>query len=253
MQKNKYRLGLVSVSFRQHTPREILEATKAAGLACIEWGSDVHAPCHDVSRISAIAELQRVYGIQCSSYGTYFRLGETQTDELPRYIEAAKMLGTDVLRLWCGKKSGAHMSAEERAHLFDQCHHAARIAEENGVIFCMECHRATFTERPDDAIALMQAVQSPHFRMYWQPFQWLRTEESAAIAKAIAPYTEHIHVFNWKGEERYPLMDAVDEWRQCLTAFTTPRTLLLEFMPDDSLASLKREADALKEIAGVTL
>lgn len=111
----------------------------------------------------------------------------------------------------------------------------------------------TFTERPDDAITLMQAVHSPHFRMYWQPFQWLRTEENREIAKAVAPYTEHIHVFNWMDEARFPLGEAVTEWRQYLTAFTAPRTFLLEFMPDDSLASLKREADALKEIAGVTV
>ena len=41
---DKSKLGLVSVSFRGHTPREILEEMKKVGLSCIEWGSDVHAP-----------------------------------------------------------------------------------------------------------------------------------------------------------------------------------------------------------------
>ncbi len=253
MHKMMYRLGLVSVSFREHTPEEILQAMQDAGLTCIEWGSDVHAPCKDTEHISAIAELQKKYGITCSSYGTYFRLGETPLAELPAYIIAAKMLGTDVLRLWCGKKSGANMTVEERESLLDQCRRAAEIAKEYGVILCMECHQHTFTENPDDAVELMRTVNSPHFRMYWQPFQWLTAAESMAIAKRIAPYAEHIHVFNWKGNDRFPLGDAVEEWRAYLTAFSTPRTLLLEFMPDDNLASLKKEAESLKEIAGETV
>ena len=44
MKDGQYHLGVVSVSFRQHTPEEILEATRAAGLSYIEWGSDVYAP-----------------------------------------------------------------------------------------------------------------------------------------------------------------------------------------------------------------
>ena len=35
----KHELGLVSVSFREHTPAEILTAMQSAGLTCIEWGN----------------------------------------------------------------------------------------------------------------------------------------------------------------------------------------------------------------------
>ena len=38
--------------------------------------------------------------------------------------------------------------------------------------------------------------------------------------------------------------------KRYLTAFTTPRTLLLEFMPDDRLESLPTEAEALRAIIG---
>ena len=64
--KDRYRMGLVSISFRSHTPREILEAMRRAGLTCIEWGSDVHAPCRDTAALRAIASLQEEYGIACS-------------------------------------------------------------------------------------------------------------------------------------------------------------------------------------------
>ena len=250
MESNKYKLGLVSVSFRQHDPKTIIKAAQAARLSCIEWGSDVHAPCRDVARLHEIVSLQKEYGIFCSSYGTYFRLGETPIEELEAYIDTAKLLGTDILRLWCGRKSGKDMTDAEKNGFFEVCRRAADIAESNGVILCMECHRGTFTEDPDDAACLAKTVNSPNFRMYWQPFQWQSAEQNIENAKKIAPFTEHIHVFNWKGERKLPLADAICEWREYLKAFSAPRTLLLEFMPNGTLEELAGETAALKNIIG---
>lgn len=250
MENSKYTLGLVSVSFRQHSPKEILEAARAAGLSCIEWGSDVHASCRDIERLREIAALQNEYGIFCSSYGTYFRLGETPIEELETYIQAAKMLGTNILRLWCGVKSGKDMTNEERDALLDVCSKAANIAEESGVTLCLECHKKTFTEDPDDAIWLMKSVNSPHFRMYWQPFQWQTESDNIENAKKISKYAEHIHVFNWKGNKKLPLLEAVEEWQEYLRCFSTPRALLLEFMPNGTLEELMKETIALKKITG---
>ena len=70
-----FQAGLVSVSFRDHSPEEILFAMQQARLTCIEWGSDVHAPCADGKALDKLVSLQKKYGITCCSYGTYFRLG----------------------------------------------------------------------------------------------------------------------------------------------------------------------------------
>lgn len=246
----KYTLGLVSVSFRQHSPKEIIKAAKAAGLSAIEWGSDVHAPCTDTARLDEIASYQKEYGIECSSYGTYFNLEKDAIEELQKYIDAAGILNTRILRLWCGTKSGDRMTDREREELFRRCRMAADLAEANDVILCMECHQGTFTQRPEDALALMEAVHSPAFRMYWQPFQWLDAEGSLAVARMVSPYTEHIHMFQWRGSDRFSLREGIQDWQMYLTAFTAPRTLLLEFMPDDRIESLPSEVDAMKAIVG---
>lgn len=248
--KNQYRLGVVSVSFRQHTPKEILEAAKSAGLSHIEWGSDVHAPCHDRRTLRQIADLQKEYGIICSSYGTYFRLGETPIDELEDYIKAARILETDILRLWCGTKCGEDYSEREKQQFIKQCERAATIAEKAGVTLCMECHKETYTQRPEDALELMRAVGSPNFKMYWQPFQWKSVEENLVYAEAIAPHVRHIHVFQWKGQQRFSLADGIEEWKKYLGKFSGPHTLLLEFMPDDKISALLTEANALRTIIG---
>ena len=158
------------------------------------------------------------------------------------------MLGTEILRLWCGSKSAAEMTDEEKTAFVSECRTAARIAARHGVTLCMECHMKSFTERVEDAAWLMQEVNSPCFRMYWQPFQWQTGEENVQNAQRIAPYAMHVHVFNWRGEEKLPLIGAVAEWRAYLKHFPTPRTLLLEFMPNGRIDELVAEAVALKKI-----
>lgn len=243
-------LGLVSISFRSLSVDEIFTAVKEAGLSCIEWGSDVHAPCQDKEKLEYIAARQKQEGIRCCSYGTYFRLGVHQTGELLNYIEAAEILGTNILRIWCGDKGSKEYTPEERERLYDACRAAAKLAEEHQVKLCMECHNHTLTDQKDAALALMKAVDSPWFGMYWQPNQWRTEDENLEYIKALAEYTEHIHVFNWKGSERLLLENAVEQWKKYLRGFVRQHTLLLEFMPDDDVKSLKRETMALRKIAG---
>lgn len=243
-----YNLGLVSISFRDKSPMEIVRAVKDAQLACIEWGGDVHAPVDDLQRLQEIANLQSEYGVYCSSYGTYFRLGINDTAELEGYISAAKTLGTDVLRLWCGNKSPHEYTEDEKLKLFEECKKAAVIAERAGVKFCLECHNNTYTETKETALELMGYVSSPNFKMYWQPNQFKSFEENVEYIRLLKDYTEHIHVFNWKGNDKFPLADAKPVWQSYLAEFAQDKTLLLEFMPDNRIESLNTEAEALCEI-----
>ena len=247
----KYNLGLVSVSFRKNAPQEILSAMKKANLSFVEWGSDVHAPKDDLEKLNMLAALQKEYGITCSSYGTYFCLGRDDLGELEDYIKAAQLLGTDVLRVWCGNKNNEDYSVNEKAALFNACKKAADIAEKHSIKICLECHGGTYTNSKESALELMQYVNSNNFRMYWQPNQFKSVDENIAYAKLLSVYTENIHVFNWEKDERKPLNDAKLTWQKYLECFENDKTLLLEFMPDDKIDTLIYEADALKEIVGV--
>ncbi len=239
-------LGLCSVSFRKHQPEEILRAMQAAGLSCIEWGSDIHAPKDDTEKLTGLVALQKQYNIRCCSYGTYFRVGVTPAEELDGYIRAAKLLGTDTLRLWCGNKNAEDYTQAE--HLFSQCKALAEIAQKHSVTLCMECHSGTYANSRDSILRLMEQVGHPAFRMYWQPQQHHSFAENLACAKAVSPYVRNIHIFNWKGEEKHPLRDAADTWMAYLDCFDGRQTLLLEFMPDGKLESLITEAEALRQI-----
>ncbi|MBQ8358413.1 MAG: sugar phosphate isomerase/epimerase [Oscillospiraceae bacterium] len=242
--------GLVSISFRKLTPEEVISAAANAGLKMIEWGSDVHAPRDQIDRLEEIVQLQKKYGVGCCSYGTYFYLGRDPVEQIPEYINAAKTLGTDTLRLWCGTKSPQEYTQEEKEALFADCRRAAKMAEEQGVTLCMECHIRTFTETKESALELLAAVNSPAFRMYWQPNQFRSIEENVEYAKALKDYIDHIHVFQWKGTDRFPLAEGVNEWKSYLKEIPGEHMLLLEFMPDNKVESLPAEAQALYALKG---
>ena len=165
-------------------------------------------------------------------------------------VEAAKKLGTNIIRLWAGNEGSAAYTGQKKEDFFSECRKIAQFGAQNDVIFCLECHNWTYTDTKETALELMKAVDSPNFRMYWQPNQFKSVEENIAYAKLLSPYTEHIHVFNWKGEQKMPLCEAVDVWKRYLSAFDTDKTLLLEFMPDGNIQSLEKEAAALRQIIG---
>ncbi len=244
------RIGLASVSFRALGPGEIIAAVRRTGLSCIEWGSDVHAPPDQPEKIRKIAAEQKTAGLVTSSYGTYFRLGETSLNELERYIEAADLLGTNVLRLWCGTKSASLYTAGERDRLYDICRSASAIAARCGAVLCMECHEDTLTDTAESATSLMEAAGGPSFRMYWQSLRTMKFEENLSYAARIAPWVERVHVFYRRRDRRTSLRKGLNPWRRYLNALGGEKTLLLEFMPDDSIQSLQTEAEALCELTG---
>lgn len=244
----KFDYGLVSVSFRQLNPIEIITYCKNAGLTCIEWGSDVHAPHSQIDALNELAILQQKHGVRCCSYGTYFRIGVNNSDELNSYINAAKILGTNVLRVWCGNKSFAEFSNLEKENFINECKAIAHIAENNNVIVCMECHNGTFTDSVDGALYLMNHVDSPNFQMYWQPNQFITFNDNNEYANRISQYTKRIHVFYWTKDRMYPLSKGKKEWVQYLKNFKTDIPLLLEFMPDGKPETVFTEAKTLFEI-----
>ena len=245
----KFNLGICSVSFRTMDPAEIIKAVSEVGLSCIEWGSDVHVKCNDKVAADEINRLQKEYGITTASYGTYFYLGKNTLEELKEYIKTAKMIGADILRLWCGEKSSSSFSPEEKAEFFAECKMAAKIAEAENVVLGMECHGGTFCDEPDSCVELMEAVNSKHFRMYWQPDTIGVTAPNIESARKLSEYAVNIHVHYWVDSKHQPLGDGVEPWRSYVSEFTPGKCLLLEFMPDGRIETLPKQAEALKAIA----
>ena len=242
-------LGLVSITFRQLTPAQIIPLVKEAGLTAIEWGSDVHVPQTDLENARRVGEMTREAGLTVSSYGSYYRLGTGQ-DFLP-YLDAAEALGAPIIRIWAGTKNADQVDWIAFLGMVAEAKAIARMAAERGITIAFEYHHGTLTDTGSSALSLVQAVNEPNCRLYWQPEFSKSWRTLMSDLEKVASYVEICHVFKWTADHtRLPLKLGFGDWvgfLNCVLAWGD-KPLLLEFVPGDDPAVLTQEADALREI-----
>ncbi len=241
--------GLVSVSFRKNSPEDIVKLMKKADLSFVEWGSDVHVPEGNERHAELVRRLTEQAGIEDSSYGTYYRLGQNQN--IKPYIKGAAALHTKILRLWAGTKGSAEATEDERAAWVAEAKSVCRKAAEHDLKIDFEYHPNTLTDDAGSAKRLMEEINEPNVGLYWQPDYRLSKEQNLAAIEKVKEYVDILHLFYWgeKGTVRLPLADGADELKAYIAAFSDkPTKKLLEFVPNDDIEILPREAETLYSI-----
>ena len=245
--------GLVSVSFRKNTVEEVVAAVKAAGLTAIEWGGDIHVPHGDLSAARKAADLCREAGITISEYGSYYIIGKSEPGEFDKVVASAKALGTDLIRVWPGQMlKTAQLTQEGYAAMVAD---AKRICDAAPAFrIALECHPMSLTEEYPMALKFLSDVDRENLKMFWQPCQYHDLSYNLSAIDALLPHVQSVHVFNWTANRdnpmpnRFPLAQGEQNWKLYLEKLTKKDGLnyMLEFMPDDSMDTLSREAATLK-------
>lgn len=236
--------GLVSISFRKETPQTLIRASREAGLEKIEWGGDVHVPVGDLARAKQVGKETRAAGLDPCAYGSYFRIGISPLDEWQRTIDTALALGAKLIRVWAGNKNSEDMDEADWSALTETAAWMAGTAREAGLLVATECHNGTATNEYHAAVKMLKAVNLPNFRTYWQPNQFCSDAYNLEAAQALLNWMENVHVFTWRGHDRFPLADGEALWLEYLR-IVGERPLLLEFMHDDRLETLPETARTL--------
>ncbi len=244
--------GLVSVSFRKNTVEEIIEEASASQLSVIEWGSDIHCPVGDIDRARTIAGLCRARGIELLTYGTYFDLGKNTPDDFCDVISSAEALGAKKIRIW-GQKYIPECQGELWEKAVSDTVRICNMASVRGMLVCLECHDGTVTEDYHSALEFIKQVNHPALRLYWQINEKKDKAYNLCAARALAPYLECIHAFyTIPNRIRIPIINGKADWLDYLDALQTGNKkelpILLEFMPDGRIESLKSEAEGLHSI-----
>lgn len=239
--------GLVSVTFRKLTPDEIFKLCEQCALRCIEWGGDIHVPAGNMQRAREVAAMSKTFGIPTSSYGSYFRLGNSD-DDFKRNLETAVELGAPVLRIWAGTEGSADCGEKKRGEWTQQLARISEEAEKAGVDVAPEFHINTLTDSLDSLRYLLKVL--PKQKFYWQP-RWDWSEEDRLTAlREIGDRLTHIHVFSWKIENgreiRLPLEDGESMWKKVISGLDAEKKALMEFVQDDEPQNLVRDAKILK-------
>ncbi|MFJ2756914.1 sugar phosphate isomerase/epimerase family protein [Nocardioides sp. NPDC087217] len=241
------RPGLCSVTARHLPTGGVLEAAAEAGLACIEWGADVHAP--PAGDLRGLAAATAAAGLAVASYGTYWRA--PADDDGGALIGAAQALGCTRLRIWAGTTGSAEASPAERAEVVRRVQRLADEAAGHGLELAFEHHDLTLADTVESTLDLLDEVDRPNVGTYWQPRVGEPSEVALAGLARLLPHVRAVHAFSWwPRHERLPLAARADLWPaalEMLAAAGRPTDVLLEFLPDDDMSMLPSEAGRLRE------
>lgn len=247
------RLGLCSVTFRRLPAAEVARRTAAAGLQIIEWGADVHAPPQEPDTLRAVRAATEQSGLTCCSYGSYFRADPGETAGFPALAGAAVLLGAPRIRVWAGGVGSREAMPAERHGTVVRLREAARTAAGHGLELALEFHARTLTDTVASTLQLLEEVDAPNLRTYWQPPLDAPHEVALAGLAALADRVSAVHVFSWwPGNRRLPLAEREGLWTgvfDLLHRRDIQADALLEFMPGDDPAVLPRDAETLRRMA----
>ena len=251
-------IGLVSVTFRQLPPEEIVRLCRQAGLDGIEWGGDIHVPPGDLETARQVGAVTASQGLRVLAYGSYYRLGagsDPQRDFAP-VLTSARALGAPLSRVWPGDRGSAAADEAYYKAAAAETRIICGMAGEYGIRVAYEYHPGTLTDCIDSARRLLDLCGGCGIRSLWQP-RVIPAEENLKELEQMDGRLAHIHVFHWVKREgqtlRLPLAQGAADWKQYLAAAARipgGHGLLLEFVPGDSPEQFIADARTLRRWAG---
>ena len=248
--------GLVSVSFRKLSLRQITGLAAEAGLDGIEWGGDVHVPHGELDVARDAARLTLDAGLDVASYGSYYRCAESEEAGLSfaAVVDTARELGAPTIRVWPGRQGSADAEPAYRAKVVDDLRNAGALAAEAGMGLGIEFHSHSLTDTNASAQQLIAEVGHPNVRLYWQQSIGESHEYCCDGLAAILQCLANLHVFYYTstGDEREqrPLSEGEAVWADYLRlAASVPgeRWAMLEFVRGETREQLLEDAATLLE------
>lgn len=248
------RPGLVSVTFRQLSPRQVIDLVRQADLAAIEWGGDVHVPHGDVAQALLVREMSEDAGLGIPTYGSYYRVGHPETGPFQEVLETAVALGAPAIRVWAGRIGSDEADVAYRQRVVEDTRRIVGLADDADINIAYEFHGNTLTDSYASAIQLLENVERPTLRSFWQPPKGSAEQENLDGIDRLAPWIQHIHLFSWllcEGETvRLPLVEHEPQWLAYLgrlNALPGNRFALLEFVRDDNPQQFLDDAATLRQ------
>ncbi len=241
--------GLCSVTLRDRSIADVAGIAAEAGLAGIEWGTDVHV--HDDPTADEARGATMEAGLDVLSLGSYYRAGSfADFDSVTRL---AVRLGAPRIRIWAGERGSNGADSEVWSAVVRDSQRIAAIAGKQGVGLAFEYHGGTLTDTPESALQLLEHINRENVGTYWQPAVGLSDQAALASLRQVLPHVAGVHCFSWwPVQERLALHGRKQLWQSVadvLREAGRPIDMMLEFVADDSPENVSHDADFLNYIA----
>jgi sugar phosphate isomerase/epimerase len=249
--------GLVSITFRQLTPAQIIDLVKKSGLNCIEWGGDIHAPHGDLKIARSLRRQCADADILLPTYGSYYRTSsnDAKNPSIRAVLDSAAELGVEQVRIWAGNEGSAQMTAKRRNELVATLRQDSEIAATYGLQLSLEYHANTLTDSDESVKQLMTELADSQIKFYWQPVVGQSIQCQLDSLATVSSKLAHIHAFSWQltptGIVRLPLATAADDWQLIVdkaAKIPNRHAVMLEFVKDDSIEQFMRDAKFLRQL-----
>lgn len=245
------RPGLVSITFRQLSPEQIVALVVEAGLVGIEWGGDIHAPHGDTAAAQRVARLTADAGLEVSAYGSYYKAAAPDGPGLDAVLDSCEALGATVLRVWAGTRGSADMGDDQRAIVTDDLRRVGIAAAERGITVGLEYHANTLTDDLASTERLLRDLDHPAIKLFWQPPNGMPAPRALDELNRVKGHVTNLHVFQWSVMDdkvvRHALSGGEAAWLDYFDAFVNQgdRFASLEFVVDDSVDRFRADAATL--------
>ncbi len=240
--------GICSVTLRSLGIDEVVRISSEAGLAGIEWGTDVHA--NDVDSAAHAKDATEAAGMTVLSLGSYYRCGAF--GDFEPILDLANAAGAPRVRVWAGELGSAGASQEHWDSVVKDTRRIADLAAEQGVAIAFEYHGNTLTDSPATTLELLDRVNHPNVGTYWQPAVGLSDEQALASLHEVLPHVVGVHCFSWgPAAERFPLRNRSLLWQSVadvLRGNEKALDIMLEFVADDLPGNVLSDAAFLHTI-----
>jgi sugar phosphate isomerase/epimerase len=241
--------GLVSITFRQKTPQEIIRLCAETGLQGIEWGGDVHVPHGDIKAARQVCRWCEEAGLQIAAYGSYYRTGHEETT-FQKILETAQELGAPLIRVWAGKMDAQDADEKYFWNIVNQSRRMGDLAKAMDIKLAYEFHGKTLNNSAAASKVLFDAISHSVWQTLWQRLS-IETIPQEESLQSVLPRLANLHVYHWENfNNRFPLADGFAEWQKYFSIANdgVPRWALLEFVKDDDPANLGEDAAVLHQL-----
>ncbi len=237
--------GLVSATFKGRPVEEVIELAASHGLQAIEWSENWHVPEGNAEEAVRIAALTKRAGLRIAGFGSYYRLGKGM--DITSGIEAARALGSSVIRIWGGDRPSSELDENAFGLLVDEARKVSLRCARQGLTVALEWHKNTITDTNESGIRFLDGVGNASCRTLWQPTMALTVAQRVAGLRAIGSRLVNLHVYHWDETGRRPLAEGADVWRDYFAAVdrSEDHYALLEFVKDDSVRQFVNDAATL--------
>ena len=154
------------------------------------------------------------------------------------------------------EKEAEDYTEEQYLAQVDAVKSMADTAKAYGQKVAFEYHYLTYCNKASSILKLISAVDKDNVFTYWQPAYWInaywnkglseeqRIEYNLEEIKKLGDKIINVHVYSWRGHDRFALSSDSEEWAKYIDALPNVNSYM-EFVKDNTLEQFSLDAKTL--------